>query len=53
MQCAHVGLDACCVCAEQEGSQQRLGVRRQLGQDACHKQIHSNGVFQKVFKPGQ
>lgn len=52
VKCANVRL-VLCVCAEQEGSQERLWVRCQLGQDACHKQVYSNRVFEKVLQPRQ
>lgn len=50
---ADVGLVVCRVSAEQEGPQQGLWVRRQLGQDARHQQVHSYRVLQKVLQPRQ
>ena len=52
VQRADVGL-VVRVGAEQEGPQQRLRVRHQLGQDARHQQVHGDGVLQKVLQPRQ
>lgn len=48
IQCAYVRL-LLCLCAEQEGPQQRLWVRCKLGQDACYQEVDGDGVFQKVL----
>lgn len=52
VQCAYVRL-VVCVRAEQEGPEQRLRVRHQLGQDARYQQVHSDGVFQEVLQSRQ